>query len=69
MTTEEREEWEQDMLEEARADELLEHKLTSDYDEFCDHFLEDIEELKALIAIVKAQHESYGWDFDIKDYE
>jgi len=64
-----KEEMYQDMLEEARREEYMEVKLRTDYDSFCDYFLDDMEALRELIATVKAQHESYDWEFDIKYFE
>lgn len=68
MTNEDREEFYQDLLEEAREEEYLEAKL-KDYDEFCDYFIEDIELLREAIKTVKQLHDSYNHEFDLKDFE
>lgn len=65
MTAEDREEWEQDMLEESRAEELHEHKMRTDYDYFCDHT--EVVELSDLYYKVKQAYEEYGWYFDINE--
>jgi len=69
MTNEDREEWEQDMLEESRKEEYFESKIRSDYDFFEQHFENEIADLYEAIEILRNIHESYGYTFDIKDYE
>jgi len=64
-----KEEMYQDMLEESRREEYLEHKLRNDYDNFEQHFENEIADLYEAIDILRKLHESYGWEFDIKDYE
>ena len=65
MTDEDREEMHQDMLEEAREEELLEHKLRTDYDELCDYV--DLSLLQEEYYRIKSMFEAYGWDFDLRD--
>ena len=69
MTNEDREEWEQDMLEESKREEYLEHELRSDYDFFEQHFENDIADLYEAIEKVRNHHQQYGYEFEIKDYE
>jgi len=69
MTNEDREEMYQDMLEESKREEYLESKIRSDYDFFEQHFENEIADLYEAIEILRNLHESYGYQFDIKDYE
>ena len=65
MTPEDYEDWKADLTQEAREEEILEHKLRTDYDEFCDHV--DLSLLQEEYSRVKTMFEAYGWKFDIKD--
>ena len=60
---EELEELRQDMLQDARIDDLIEN----DYDFFLDYYDSDITELTELYYSVKNLHEKNGWDFDLQD--
>lgn len=68
MDTEMREEWLQDMRDEARAEEVLEHKLRADFDYFCDYNIDAIEQLNEAISELKDQCEMYGYEFEIGDF-
>lgn len=63
-----RAEWRQDMADEARAEEIHEHHMRTDFDFFCDYNIEAIEQLNEAISELKNQCEMYDYDFDLKDY-
>ena len=67
MTPEEYEEYRQDLMDEAREEELLEYRLRSDYDFFCDYNQDLIATFSELYVELQTTFESYGWDFDPKD--
>lgn len=68
MTNQEREEWYQDMREEAYQDEIYEKKMRTDFDYFCDVNGEEIEQLNKAVNSLKKQCEAYSYDFDINDF-
>lgn len=74
MDKEAREEWLQEMAQEAREEEYFEYRLRSDYDFFIKHFEDDIVEvqeayvkLSMLSKKLAELHENYGWEWDIED--
>lgn len=67
MTPEEYEEYRQDLMDEAREEELLEYRLRSDYDFFCDYNQDLIAAFNDLYKELEITFENYGWDFDPKD--
>lgn len=68
MTDDMKQEWIEDMKQEAKEEEWLEHHLRSDFDNFCDHNIEAIEQLNEAIKELKQQCELYDYDFDIDEY-
>ena len=65
MTTEDREEWEQELKEEKYQEEVHEYRMRTDYDYFLDHI--EATELSDLYYRVKQAYEEYGWEFDINE--
>lgn len=65
MTNEDREEFYQDMREEAYEEECYENKLRTDYEFFLSQ--QDIELFQELYWELKRRHEAYEWEFDIGD--
>lgn len=69
MTAEERYEFEQELRDEAKQDEIEEYKLRNDYDYFLSR-LENNHNLEEFIKWYKDicnEHEQYGYEFDIKE--
>lgn len=64
-----REEWLEDMREEARAEEYHEYKMRNDYDNFLEYYDDEIADLITALNNVKHLHEEYGWDFDVREFE
>ena len=62
-----KEEWYREMLEEARADEIEEYKLRSDYDYFIDKYQYEIETFRVIYKELEKLHTEYCWEFDIGD--
>ena len=65
---EEMREWYQEMRDEAREEEYLEHRIRNDFDYFCDSNEEAIEQLNEAINDLRNQCEHYGYEFDINDF-
>ena len=59
----------QDMLIEAYEDERREVLMRKDYDFFLDSIDDKIAEVVELIGYIKDQHNAYGWEFDVKEYD
>ena len=59
------EEFRQELLEEARADELQDYRLRNDYDYFLSYHNDLIAEFSDLYKKLKKAHEVYGHEFDI----
>jgi chloramphenicol O-acetyltransferase len=62
-----KEEMRREMMEEARRDELHEINMRSDYDDFLEYYSDEVEELKEGYYKLKALHQHFGWEWDIKD--
>jgi len=58
-------EFRQELLEEARADELQDYALRNDYDYFLKHYSDLIAEFSDSYKKLKKAHEAYGHEFDI----
>ena len=74
MDEEMKQEWLQEMAQEAREEEYFEYRLRSDYDFFIKHFEDEIVEAQeAYIRLSKLNknlaeiYEDYGWEFDIEE--
>ena len=63
------EEFRQELLEEARADELHDHALRNDYDYFLKHYSDLIAEFNDSYKKLKKAHEDTSREFDIYIYE
>lgn len=63
-----RSEWLQDMADEAKAEEVHDHHMRSDFDFFCDYNQDSIEKLNEAIQELRDQCQMYDYDFDIADF-
>lgn len=66
-TTEDYNEWLQDLREDALADERYEYNMRNDYEYFLYQYDSELCELQELVSVLKKAHNHYGWDFDIRD--
>lgn len=68
MTQEELDEWRQDLLDEARQEELHEHLMRTDFDAFCDYYADDIALYVEARNFLKRQLENYDWEPDLDSF-
>lgn len=63
-----KEEWIEDLKEEAREDEIHIYNMKTSFDYFCDFNIESIVKLNEAVIELKKQCEEYNQDFDVKDF-
>ena len=66
-TEEDYNEWLQELREEALAEDRHEYNMRNDYEYFLYQYDSELGDIQDLVSYIRKAHETYGWEFDLRD--